>query len=363
MLNVVIATPLGEGGKGGIDRIMDEVRAELAMGAEPGLKARFIVTRGQRNAAFSAVQLPIAMAQLVALRLQGRADVVHINLSSHGSMIRKMMLASLCRALGAPYILHVHGSRTRQYWQGVKPAVRKRIDAMFVGAGRILVLGDIWRRFVTEQEPAAAPRITILPNATRAATLPHVPGDKVRILFLGRVGERKGVPELIEALGALPRAGNWQAIIAGDGELDQSQARITELGLQDKVTMPGWVGPDDVAQLLAASDILTLPSYDENLPMSVIEAMANGLAVVATPVGATEEIIVDGQTGLLVQPGDAPGLATALGRLLDDPSLRERLGQAARTTHAERLEIRPYAARLQQIWREVAQATKSLSGE
>lgn len=363
MLNVVIATPLGEGGKGGIDRIMDEVRAELAADAQSDLKGRFIVTRGQRNAAFSAVQLPIAMAELVALRLQGRADVVHINLSSHGSMIRKMMLASLCRTLGVPYILHVHGSRTRQYWQGVKPAIRRRIDAMFVGAGRVLVLGEIWRRFVADQAPAAASRITILPNATRAATFPHVPDAQVRILFLGRVGERKGVPELIEALGALPREGGWRAIIAGDGDLDQSLARIADLGLQDKVTMPGWVGPEDVARLLAASDILVLPSYDENLPMSVIEAMANGLAVVATPVGATEEIVVDGQTGLLVQPGDIPGLTTALSRLLDDPALRMRLGQAAKATHAERLEIRPYAVRLQQIWREVAQASKPLSGE
>lgn len=363
MLNVVIATPLGKGGKGGIDRIMDEVRAEVASRGEPDVRVRFIVTRGQRNAAFSLVQLPLAMAQLIALRIQGRADVLHINLSSHGSMVRKMMLASLCRTLGVPYILHVHGSRTRQYWQGVKPDVRKRIDAMFVNAARVLVLGDVWRRFVAEQAPASASRITILPNATRAATLPRVPDAEVRILFLGRVGERKGVPDLIEALSALPRQGGWRATIAGDGDLQPSLERIAELGLKDKVATPGWVGPDDVARLLAASDILVLPSYDENLPMSVIEAMANGLAVVATPVGATEEIVVDGQTGLLVQPGDIAGLANALRRLLEDSALRARLGAAASAMHAERLEIRPYVVRLQQIWREVARASKPLSGE
>ena len=77
-----------------------------------------------------------------------------------------------------------------------------------------------------------------------------------------------------------------------------------DLGLVSRVAVPGWVGSDGVERLIANSSILVLPSFVENLPMSVIEGMAAGLAVVATPVGAVEEIIEHEKTGLLIPPGD-----------------------------------------------------------
>jgi glycosyltransferase involved in cell wall biosynthesis len=114
------------------------------------------------------------------------------------------------------------------------------------------------------------------------------------------------------------------------------------------------VEPEDVTRLLAASDIFALPSFSENLPMSVIEAMAAGLAVVATPVGAVEDIVSHGETGLLVQPGNAGELADALRQLITDAPLRARLGKAAKATHRARLDIAPYVENLTAIWREVA---------
>ena len=84
--------------------------------------------------------------------------------------------------------------------------------------------------------------------------------------------------------------------------------------------------------------------------MSVIEAMANGLAVIATPVGAVPDILRHGETGLLVPPGDPAALTAALRRLLTDPQLRLRLGRAAQTFHRANLEIGPYLGRLVEIW-------------
>lgn len=351
-MNVVIATPLGRGGKGGIDRIMDEVANELALNPAPDIHHRFLVTRGQRSAGYSAVQLPIALARLSVLRAVKCADLVHINLSSHGSTSRKLILAAACRSLGIPYILHLHGSRMRQYWLGASVRRQMHVVEMFAGAAQVLVLGEVWLRFVADQVPAVAKRITILPNATRAAKLPAVPDKVVRILFLGYVGQRKGVPQLINALALLPRDGNWRATIAGDGDLDDARNQIMAAGLGAKVVLPGWVGPQEVERLLANADILVLPSFDENLPMSIIEGMAAGLAVIATPVGATEEIVLDGQTGLLVPPGDVKALTGALQRLVDDSDLRAKLGKTAQAYHAAYLEIGPYVQRLATIWRE-----------
>ena len=113
----------------------------------------------------------------------------------------------------------------------------------------------------------------------------------------------------------------------------------------------GWAGPEDVQRLLASADIVSLPSFDENLPMSVIEGMAYGAAIVATPVGAVEDIIHDGETGLLTEPGDVEALAAALRKVVTDQDLRLRLGQAARAFHGEHLEITGRVKELAAIWR------------
>ncbi|HTO27382.1 MAG TPA: glycosyltransferase, partial [Devosia sp.] len=113
---------------------------------------------------------------------------------------------------------------------------------------------------------------------------------------------------------------------------------------------PGWVGPDTVAQLIASADILVLPSFAENLPVSVIEGMAAGLAVVTTPVGAVEDIIVDGETGLLVPPGDVDALTLALTRLVQSPQLRTDLGRNAIAVHRDRLDLAPFAQAIRNVW-------------
>jgi glycosyltransferase involved in cell wall biosynthesis len=122
------------------------------------------------------------------------------------------------------------------------------------------------------------------------------------------------------------------------------------------VDLPGWVGPEEARRLLLEGDILVLPSFEENLPMSVVEGMAYGLSVVTTPVGAIEDIIEHGKTGLLVPPGDSAALAAALERLLAEPALRAQLGQAAQAFQREHLEIGKYYARLLDIWRSGAKA-------
>jgi glycosyltransferase involved in cell wall biosynthesis len=165
------------------------------------------------------------------------------------------------------------------------------------------------------------------------------------------------VPQLVEALAGIAKSNpelSWRAVIAGDGAVEETRQAIADAGLADRITIPGWVGPADADRLLRAADILTLPSFDENLPMSVIEGMAHGLAVVATPVGAVEDILADDRTGLLVPPGDAAALAEALKRLLREPDTRARLGSAARAFHAAHLEITPYLDICRAHWRAVA---------
>ena len=152
-------------------------------------------------------------------------------------------------------------------------------------------------------------------------------------------------------MAALP---GWRATIAGDGEVEAARRKAVEYGLAERVDLPGWVDSGRVAELIASADILVLPSFSENLPLSVVEGMAAGLAIVATPVGAVEDIIADNETGLLVKPGDVDGLTEALTRLVEDAPLRQRLGAAALAIHREKLDVEPFATALREVWVEAA---------
>ena len=359
-LRVLVATPLGEGGQGGIDRLMDEVRRRLAARGDHHVDVSFMATRGQRHIAFSAFRMAKVLTRLAGVG-GSRPDVLHVNLSSHGSTWRKLCLSRAARALGIPYVLHLHGSGFREFWQSASPRLSTAIGAMFLHAERTLVLGNVWRDFILQQVPQIHSRIRVLPNAVPAgavAAAPRGTGEPV-ILFLGQIGPRKGVPQLVDALAAIADLADWRAVIAGNGAVEQTRAAIAAHGLAGRIELPGWVGPDDVRRLLARADILVLPSFEENLPMSVIEGMAHGLGIVTTPVGAVEDIITDGETGLLVPPGDTPALGRALRRLVTDRALRATLGEAARAYHRQHLDIDGYVDTLLQIWTDAALRAKA----
>lgn len=354
-LNVLVATPSGGTGQGGIDRVMATLRDGLEQ-QDPGrLAATFAATRGPGHVALSPLYLMGFLARMLGERFMGRADVVHINLASNGSTYRKLQIARLARLLGIPYVLHLHGGDYPNFWKGDDSALSRKILEMFRGAQRVIVLGRTWRRFVISRAPEIADRVVVVPNAAAQPTHEHVGGgETAHILFLGRINDMKGVPQLGEALARMRDLPGWRATIAGDGNVEAARAKAAELGLSDRVDIPGWVDGERVSELIASADILVLPSFIENLPLSIIEGMASGLAVVATPVGAVRDIIEDGETGLLVEPGDVDGLTAALSRLVADPELRRRLGAAALRFHRERLDLAPFTAAIEQVWLEAA---------
>ena len=355
--HVVIATPLWEHGKGGVDRIMDVIRAYGRAHPDPAFALHFVTTRGKGSILLSPAYLLAAGLRLAWLKATGRADVVHVNIGQRGSALRKLMLCGLARRLGVPYVLHLHCGEFHIYWDSVGPFLARRLTAAFNEAARTVVLGQVWARYICGQAPRA--RVEIVPNATFAPggqARERPPRAPVQVLFLGRMGANKGVPELLRAFARLPQDGAWRATLAGDGAVEEVRAEVARLGLQDKVSVRGWAAPSEVEALLREGDVLVLPSHHENLPMSVVEGMAYGLAVVTTPVGAVPDIVVPGDTGLLCPPGDPAALADALARVIYDPALRSRLGSAAERFHREHLDAPAFVQLRKAIWREAASA-------
>jgi glycosyltransferase involved in cell wall biosynthesis len=153
----------------------------------------------------------------------------------------------------------------------------------------------------------------------------------VRLLIMvGAFKEQKGHRYLVQSASQLlPNFPELHILLVGDGELrDRLELQVEALGLSERIHFLG--NRSDVPELLAASDYFVLPSLWEGLPMALIEAMACGLPIVATEVSGSKQVVVSGETGLLVPPGDALQLTEALTRLLSDPVQAREMGAAAR---------------------------------
>jgi glycosyltransferase involved in cell wall biosynthesis len=358
-LRVLIATPFGARQRGGIDRLTDLIVDTIENNAECRIQLSRLVTRGTGMLAWAPFIFGQALIRLWIAKRRGEVDLLHINLAAGGSAIRKAILARVARRLGVPYVVHLHGSRFHKFWPSAGPYVRSKVDRLFAESSAVIVLGEYWSRLVTAHVPQVEHKIIVLPNATapvRVAREPATDG-RVRISFLGELGERKGTPQLVEALGRLAGRPDWTATIAGNGQVQETIARAQQLGIADRVKVPGWLDSPAATEVLRETDIFVLPSFAENLPMSILEAFACGIAVVATPVGAVPDVIAHESNGLLVPAGDVDALTCALRRLIEDKNLREALGTAAKTDHAKHYEIEAYISRLTAVWFKAAAGT------
>jgi glycosyltransferase involved in cell wall biosynthesis len=205
------------------------------------------------------------------------------------------------------------------------------------------------RNAVTVPEPASDAAI----RAIRAAH--GWPADGLLVGCVSHLRPEKRVDVLVEAVGRAPLAPGVAVVIVGDGVRRRAlEARVRELGSTEVVHFAG--GVPDAAALTPAFDVVVNPSDREGISNTILEAAAAGRAVVATRVGGTPEILTDGVSGLLVPPGDPGALRAALDRLLGDPALRERLGNAAREDVADRFGIDRLVGRTAALYEAVLQA-------
>ncbi len=267
----------------------------------------------------------LGLAELVTLMRRLEPHVVHASSSKAGVLGR-----IAARLAGVPVcIFTVHG------WAfSAHDGLEAKLYWLAERAVRPLTTATIC---VSESERAAgiaagtcdADRTVVIRTGIDAASRPLArPADGVPVIVsVGRLRRPKDVTTLLRAL-ALVR-GDYTALVVGGGPgLGEAEAERRRLGLSDVVQFAGE--RDDVPATLASSHVFVLSSRSEALPISILEAMAAGLPVVATRVGGVPELVRDGETGFLAPASDANALAALIQRLVDSPELRARLGSAGR---------------------------------
>jgi glycosyltransferase involved in cell wall biosynthesis len=269
-----------------------------------------------------------ALASYFYCLLTRKVELVHCHAAMRGSFWRKALFAGLARRFGVPVLLHLHGSEMRSFYEGRSPRVRRLIARQLELANAVLVLSDSWKKFILEIAPRA--KTIVVPNYVRVPEAPARPARRdVTVLFLGLLGQRKGIYDLLAAF-ARARKQNLtlKLVVGGNGEIEEARRLARQLDVEDGVTFLGWIDEATRRDMLTLADIFVLPSYNEGLPMSVLEAMAFGLPVIATPVGGIPELITDGHDGRIIAPGDVVALERELLDLANSPELRHALGTA-----------------------------------
>lgn len=255
-------------------------------------------------------------------------DVIHIHMSYKGSFYRKSLFVLLGKVLfGIPTVIHVHGSSFKDFYSSLSSMRKKYCRYILNKIDRLIVLSEEWKRYFSNL--VNDEQIVVLYNGVHTVQYKAERQNEPLIaLFLGRLGKRKGTYDLLDAIKSL-KANDvpFKFLLAGDGEIDEVKTIVKEERLESYVEILGWINGSQKIDLLQKSDVLVLPSYNEGLPMAILEAMDYGMAVISTPVGGIPEVIKEGVNGYLVSPGDVKGLAEKFVRLSENPSLLKGMGE------------------------------------
>lgn len=292
---------------------------------------------------------------LAALARHGRV-IVHVHSASRWSFWRKSIFMAAGQAARCPIIFHLHGGGFARFYEQECGPLRRWVIRRFLDrAACIVVLSGHWRDWIASV--TSNPRIECIPNPVLPGEARRAPPAGHTLLFLGRIERAKGIFDLLEVIAALrPEMPGLRLVCAGEGEMAAVLRHAEQLGIADAVLFTGWIGPAEMRAWMDRSAAFVLPSYTEAMPMSLLEAMAAGLPVVATAVGGIPDVVSDGQDGLLFTPGDRAALETLLRSVLRDRALAARLGAAARGTIERRYSADRVIARLNELYSELGLA-------
>lgn len=316
----------------------------------------YLTTATEGSAARKIWVAVVALMRFAALLVLGRVGLLHVHGASHGSFWRKLVFMRLARVFSVPVVFHLHGGEFRQFVdERLCPATRqKAINAL--GACRLIYclnqeVGNWLRTLV------AGAQVQVMPNPIDLSAYPTSNAAREPIvLFLGRLEREKGVFDLLEAVADIAdHAPGIRLVLCGAGSAKEVLQQLAEQrGIGSLVEFPGWVDGQAKADLLQRAGVFVLPSYAEGMPMAVLEAMVATIPVVASRVGAVAEMLEDGASGFVVEPGNIPMLGKAILSALIDANttdvMIERAAIRVRSEYAADVVI----ARLRQCYSEIS---------
>jgi glycosyltransferase involved in cell wall biosynthesis len=312
----------------------------------------------------------LILAVSAAVRFFGRClfkrpDLVYIHLGSNASLYRESVFIILAKLFRRKVLAHFHAGDVKKYYPYQSTTGQKFIRSAIGLSDRVIAVSQRSANELRSIVPSVS--ISVIPNVidtsafrtgqTRSKN--EAKGQTVKLLFVGAVGKLKGEKDLIKALAILRISHpNMKVSFLGYGA-EKLQSYCDALGVTDLVDHLGPVPMDKRLEFFHQADIFILPTYAEAMPISIIEAMASGLAIISTPVGGIPELIEDQENGLLFACGDIDALAQKIAFLIDNAEARVALGTRARQKVSEQMDFEAYLEKLgKELFRGCATDTK-----
>ena len=351
----VLVVGRGSPERGGIPTFLDTLMGSALAGERELVLvnlARPDVREGGRMSGGNAMRSVSDAVRLA--RLARRGDIVHLHtaFAPAVTVMRAGLLMLAARLRGATVVAHVHGGRVVHWATSARR--RRLVRVCLAPATRaVAVASGGYDVLVAACGPA---KVALMPNGVDTVVFSGeaVAHEPPRVLFAGGLTPRKGVLDLMQASAALGAAVPHELWLAGgtpdEGTAAEAQVRAAA---GPQVRFLGPVPPEAMADLYREVDVFCLPSWYEAMPLSVLEAMASGLPVVATRVGDVERVVTT-ESAVLVEPHSPEELAAALREVLVDPDRRAAMGRAGRRVVAERFSLSRLEDDLRRLYDDLA---------
>lgn len=283
-------------------------------------------------------------------------DIVHVHMAERGSVFREGYVVHMAKKLGCKTVIHMHGATIEKWYNSQNVIVQTIVKRIFNSADCMIVLGDNWKPFMLSvMGKENADKIKVLHNAVKVPNRDMYNINAKNILFYGMLIQRKGIDDLLAAFKqSIPEIPNdVNLILYGDDHdsPESIQDKIKRFKLNDRVKYLGWMTDQNKKKVFSNTMINVLPSYNEGLPMTILESMSYGIPNISTKIAAIPEVIKNGNNGYLINPGDVDALSQKLIKLINDKELRKIVSQNAYNVAKKDYSLQSHFDRLMKIYK------------
>lgn len=288
-------------------------------------------------------------------------DIVHVHMAEKGSVFREGYIINLAKKMGCKTIIHMHGATIEEWYNKQNRIVKKVVRHIFDSADRMIVLGENWRLFM-QKIMDNKENIKVLYNAVQVPTSNMYEKQATSILFYGMLIQRKGIDDLLYAfkqiVDEIPT--NVNLVLYGDDydSEEKIEQKIERFGLTNRAIYNGWLTNENKKNVFKEAMMNVLPSYNEGLPMTILETMGYGIPNISTNIAAIPEAIDGDKNGILIRPGDREALKNALKKIVTNDKLRWEYSQNAYNKAKEKFSLKYHLETLKQIYSELYTSNK-----
>lgn len=309
-MKILVVGPSPTRSKGGMATVIEEIEKDKKLNEQFDIDIYESFIDGNK-----VVRFFFSIYAFVKFYLTKRNyDLYHVHVASRGSTFRKGHYVDVIKRWNKKVILHIHGAQYLVFYDEITKKKQNRVVEILKKSDMVIALSQDWKDKFDER--FGLTNCCVLENGIdmeRLAPAVHEPVlHQNTFVTLGRLGQRKGTYDLIDAIGiACKTIPNIKCYLAGDGDVERVRELVKTRNLQKNIEIVGWADFNKKLELLSSTSTVVLPSYDEGLPMSILEGMACGKAIISTPVGAIPEVVSQ-ENGIIVPVGDAKALSEAM---------------------------------------------------